>query len=446
MCFIPGSSGFTWSTMVDRFKSISAAAPMVTASPQPTVTQSLRAFKDTLLTWALTGLACTPPLFVMLHPGTNQLAHQLIQDDFELNTPGLKWYGLPVIPSWTLYRHVGPRSGGIHTGSGFDQTVIKEGDEFTLASGGTVKVNSGHHEIDGPRNVPGGSTYHRGVDLPLPVGTPLYAPVAGTKVQCWWDDGGGGQVATLWVGPEKYQALHLQKGGCKSGTFDQGEVIGYTGDTGRGTGPHLHWEQVVHGVKPPPKRGMLQAVLDPSKAPVYQAYAGPTELDDAMLLCIIGRAEGTANDDCSPNRNYYGHGDGGRLNLGFTSSINGYGTPEASDQAELAKLRQAAPQFQQQAMEKFGKPLSPAALAMVLDMKNQSPDAANRLMKHLPSADPTPQEIIAARTAALTESRQEVGTGTAPNLNVGKDQARRVKEGLGAMERFRQLRQENRDK
>jgi murein DD-endopeptidase MepM/ murein hydrolase activator NlpD len=82
--------------------------------------------------------------------------------------------------------------------------------------------------------VPGGSTHHRGVDLPLPEGTPIYAPVNGTKVQCWWDDGGGGQVATLWVGPEKYQALHLQKGGCKSGTFDQGEVIGYTGSTGRG--------------------------------------------------------------------------------------------------------------------------------------------------------------------------------------------------------------------
>jgi hypothetical protein len=83
---------------------------------------------------------------------------------------------------------------------------------------------------------------------------------------------------------------------------------------------------------------------------------------------------------------------------------------------------------------------------MTLDMKNQSPDAAQRLIKHLPSADPTPQEIINARTAALTESRQDVGTGTAPNLNVGKDQTRRVKEGLGAMERFRQLRQENRDK
>jgi hypothetical protein len=37
---------------------------------------------------------------------------------------------------------------------------------------------------------------------------------------------------------------------------------------------------------------MLQAVLDPSKAPVYEAYTGPTELDDAMLLCIIGNAEG----------------------------------------------------------------------------------------------------------------------------------------------------------
>jgi hypothetical protein len=433
---------------VDRFNLISAGVPMVVAPPKPTVTEKLADFKSALMTWTLTGLACAPPLVVMLHPGLNDLAHRPIQGDFAINTPGLKWMGVTIVPSWQLYRHAGPRSGGLHTSSGFDQTVIKKGDEFTLAGGGTIKVNSGHHEIDGPRNtgIPGASTHHRGVDLPLPEGTPIYAPANGTKVQCWWDDGGGGQVATLWVGPEKYQALHLQKGGCKSGTFNQGEVIGYTGGTGVGSGPHLHWEQVVQGVKPPPKRGMLQAVLDPSKAPVYEAYTGPTELDDAMLLCIIGNAEGTANDDCSPNHNYYGHGDGGRLNLGFTSSINGYGTPEASDQAELAKLKQAAPKFQQQAMDKFGQPLSDAALVMALDLKNQSPDAARRLMKHLPAADPTPQEIIAARTAALTESRQEVGTGTAPNLNVGKDQSRRVKEGLGAMERFRQLRQENRDK
>jgi hypothetical protein len=112
---------------VDRFNLISAGVPMVVAPPKPTVTEKLADFKSALVTWTLTGLACAPPLVVMLHPGLNDLAHRPIQDDFAINTPGLKWMGVTIVPSWQLYRHAGPRSGGLHTSSGFDQTSSRKG-------------------------------------------------------------------------------------------------------------------------------------------------------------------------------------------------------------------------------------------------------------------------------------------------------------------------------
>jgi hypothetical protein len=100
---------------------------MVVAPPKPTVTEKLADFRTALVTWTLTGLACAPPLVVMLHPGLNEIAHRPIQDGFAINTPGLKWMGVTIVPSWQIYRHAGPRSGGLHTSSGFDQSIIKKG-------------------------------------------------------------------------------------------------------------------------------------------------------------------------------------------------------------------------------------------------------------------------------------------------------------------------------
>jgi hypothetical protein len=59
-----------------------------------------------------------------------------------------------------------------------------------------------------------------------------------------------------------------------------------------------------------------------------------------------------------------------------------------------------------------------------LDAFNQSPDAGNRFIKFLATPDPTPQQLIGARAAALVESRREVG---APSpMNVPADQKRRI--------------------
>lgn len=111
----------------------------------------------------------------------------------------------------------------------------------------------------GKRNtgIPGASTYHRGVDLGTPIGTPLYAiapPGETVKVKCWWDDKGGGRVAS-YTSPSvgfHFDYLHLSK--CANGKYKGGTIIARSGDTGVGGLPHAHIQQKEDGKKIPPYR------------------------------------------------------------------------------------------------------------------------------------------------------------------------------------------------
>lgn len=92
---------------------------------------------------------------------------------------------------------------------------------------------------------------HRGVDYAAPTGTPVMATGDGTVVFRGWKRGYG-NVVSLRHG-QTYQTLygHLSKfaKGLNTGDrVEQGDVIGYVGQTGLATGPHLHYEFHVNGV------------------------------------------------------------------------------------------------------------------------------------------------------------------------------------------------------
>jgi murein DD-endopeptidase MepM/ murein hydrolase activator NlpD len=90
-------------------------------------------------------------------------------------------------------------------------------------------------------NIPGNP--HYGVDIAMPVGTPVYAP-AGGKVTLTHSDmflSGGTLILDHGQGLSS-TFIHLSKILVKEGDLiQQGDKIALVGKTGRASGPHLHW-------------------------------------------------------------------------------------------------------------------------------------------------------------------------------------------------------------
>lgn len=91
---------------------------------------------------------------------------------------------------------------------------------------------------------------HRGVDYSAPVGTPVQAAGDAVVDFVGWQNGYGNTV--ILQHQERYTTLygHLSAfgSGLKKGErVRQGEVIGYVGQTGLATGPHLHYEFRIDG-------------------------------------------------------------------------------------------------------------------------------------------------------------------------------------------------------
>lgn len=94
------------------------------------------------------------------------------------------------------------------------------------------------HPITGRR------TFHHGVDVALPVGTPLTAPADGVVVKKGSGGSGGFTLIVKHADDLFTVYYHLQKPSSKpvNARVFVGEVIAYSGNTGASTGPHLHWE------------------------------------------------------------------------------------------------------------------------------------------------------------------------------------------------------------
>ncbi len=100
----------------------------------------------------------------------------------------------------------------------------------------------------GPRNspTPGATDWHKGIDIAVPVGTPVYATANGTvdRIRNQGNSGGG-----------KYVLLKHDNGNFRTAYFHlsdnnivkvgdrvfAGQLIGKSGNTGNSTGPHLDY-------------------------------------------------------------------------------------------------------------------------------------------------------------------------------------------------------------
>lgn len=102
----------------------------------------------------------------------------------------------------------------------------------------------------GPRNAPikGASTNHGAIDWAVPIGTSVAASNAGTVAFAGWASGYGYAVYINHEDGKQTRYGHLSKVLVKAGqTVSQGEKIALSGNTGRSTGPHLHFEIRIGG-------------------------------------------------------------------------------------------------------------------------------------------------------------------------------------------------------
>lgn len=107
----------------------------------------------------------------------------------------------------------------------------------------------------GQRSQPtaGASTYHKGMDIAAPLGTPITAPANG-RVITVGTKGGYGKLVEIDNGIINNVKVSSRYGHMQNyivapnQVVNQGQIIGYVGSTGISTGPHLHFEVRENGV------------------------------------------------------------------------------------------------------------------------------------------------------------------------------------------------------
>ena len=84
---------------------------------------------------------------------------------------------------------------------------------------------------------------HEGLDFVSPVGTPVLASAAGVVTKSEWSGAYGNWVELRHAQGFHSRYAHLsQRKVAEGDKIDRGAVIGALGNTGRSTGPHLHYE------------------------------------------------------------------------------------------------------------------------------------------------------------------------------------------------------------
>ena len=135
---------------------------------------------------------------------------------------------------------------------------------FPLA--GEIKINSNfnphrRHPVT-KRIAP-----HNGVDFKAPVGTPVYAPADGEVTFSGYQRAAGYYVIIKHQSNYSTVYMHLSKSEVKRGQQVRvGQIIARSGNTGRTTGPHLHYEIRVNDRPVNPLKVKLPTATHPNLA------------------------------------------------------------------------------------------------------------------------------------------------------------------------------------
>ena len=125
------------------------------------------------------------------------------------------------------------------------QAQTSQGPAATPSSAGLI------WPVSGPITSPFGprwGSFHPGIDIGVPYGTPIEAAASGTVIYCGWESGYGNLVVIDNGGDLATAYGHQSRIAVSCGQHvDQGQVIGYVGCTGYCFGPHLHFEVRING-------------------------------------------------------------------------------------------------------------------------------------------------------------------------------------------------------
>ncbi|WMY94847.1 MAG: murein DD-endopeptidase MepM [Arsenophonus sp.] len=115
-------------------------------------------------------------------------------------------------------------------------------DFLRYPTGKTFRVSS-HFSLRRVNPVTGNLAPHQGVDFSMPIGTPILAVSDGEIIVAKYAGAAGNFIAIRHGHQYTTRYMHLRKLLVKPGQkIKKGECIGLSGNTGRTTGPHLHYE------------------------------------------------------------------------------------------------------------------------------------------------------------------------------------------------------------
>lgn len=90
--------------------------------------------------------------------------------------------------------------------------------------------------------------FHRGTDIAVPVGTPVKATRSGRVILAGEHKGHGATVIIEHSNGDRTLYGHNSLVRTRQGeTVEAGTVIAYSGNSGRSTGPHVHFERIASG-------------------------------------------------------------------------------------------------------------------------------------------------------------------------------------------------------
>jgi murein DD-endopeptidase MepM/ murein hydrolase activator NlpD len=105
---------------------------------------------------------------------------------------------------------------------------------------------------------------HEGIDVTAPYGAPIIAPARGRVVKVGWETGYGLMVVLDHGYGLETRYAHMSRTGVQVGqTVRRGDRLGFVGNSGLSTGPHLHYEVLVGGRATDPMRFVMpDAIAD----------------------------------------------------------------------------------------------------------------------------------------------------------------------------------------